>query len=210
MFLDELKILNKKNDKIMIISFVTVFFVILSFIYLFYLFDVDVINKKSVLVENISKESMQNLIQSSKESVQNFIPSSYLTYNNETFKNNLDTSLNIYKFGLKDGFRACAKISNTSIPEWISTGVDSYFPNPSTDRVYYDENINRFSQIRYTVSWDGNELGYVVSDTIYYADSKSSNLLITIDGVYAAQYYKVVNNIGDFAIYDGVGWRVKE
>ena len=71
--------------------------------------------------------------------------------------------------------------------------------------VYYDKNINRFSQLREITS-----KCFVCSVAKFFGDSNTTISVVPYSKKYVVSNFEEVVSVSDFAVFDSVGWRVKE
>jgi len=70
--------------------------------------------------------------------------------------------------------------------------------------VYYNSKINRFSQVRKR----GGKI--FISYTEYYGDASRSTDAAPVTEHYCRKNLKEINNVNDYANFDGIGYRVKK
>ena len=70
--------------------------------------------------------------------------------------------------------------------------------------VYYDNSINRFVHIR-----EKTDTGYLVGVARSYRDSQTTILLVPMIDLYMIVNLEQIENIKDYADYNGIGWFVR-
>jgi len=74
-------------------------------------------------------------------------------------------------------------------------------------KIFYDNSINRFCQLR---EIRPDDMCVIVSQAEYYSDAATTTSEYPVSIDHFNKNMTHVVNVMDFAVFDGVGWHVKE